>query len=139
MNIKLPQPVHESYKRHRKELLWQITLPVVLTVVVIIVLMVIINIATFRDGGDVARWAAISTIWIVFPVMITGVIFLAVLGGLVFLLARLLNIAPTYTGQAQDFVRKIAGYARRGADMAVKPVIGLEGIKASINAFLGRK
>jgi hypothetical protein len=139
MNTKLPQPVHLSYLKHRKQLTWQIILPIVLTSLLIIALIVLVNIATFRDNGDVGRWAAISTIWIVFPIMIAGVLFLVVLGGLVYLLARLLNITPTYTGQAQDFVHRIAGYAKRGADAVVRPVIGLEGIKASINAFLGRK
>ena len=139
MTTKIPQPVHLSYQKHRKQLMWQIILPIVLTTLLIIAGIVLINIATFRDGGDVARWAAVSTIWIVIPIMIGMLIFLAILGGLVYLMAKLLNITPMYTGQAQDFVHKIAGYIKRGADAVVKPVLGFEGIKASISAFLGRK
>ena len=139
MNTKIPQPVRLSYQRHRKQLMWQIILPIVLVSLFIVATIVLINIATFRDGGDVARWAAVSTIWIVIPIMIGLLIIFAVVAGLVYLMAKLLNIIPTYTGQAQDFVYKIAGYVKRGADAVVRPVIGLEGIKASINAFLGRK
>jgi len=119
--------------------MWQIVMPIVLTTLLLIALIVLINIATFRDGGDVARWAAVSTIWIVIPIMIGMLIFLAILGGLVYLMAKLLNVTPTYTGLVQDFVYKIAGYIKRGADVVVKPVLGFEGIKASINAFFGRK
>ncbi|HKJ37823.1 MAG TPA: hypothetical protein VJ972_03545 [Anaerolineales bacterium] len=139
MNAKLPQPVHLSYKKHRKEMMTQIILPVVLAVILIIALIVLINIATFRDGGDVARWAAVSTIWIVIPIMIGMLIFLALLLGIIYLLAQLLNVTPTYTGMAQDYVRKAAVYIKQGADAVVKPVIGLEGFLASVKEFFGRE
>lgn len=139
MNAKLPQPVHESYRRHRRQLGWQIILPVVLAALFIVALIVLVNVATFRDGGDVARWAAISTIWIVVPIMIGLVIVLALLVGLVYLMARLLNIAPNYTALAQDYVHKAAGYVKRGADAAVKPVFFVDGLGASIKAIFGRK
>lgn len=117
----------------------QIILPVVLTVVLIIALIVLINIATFHDGGDVERWAAVSTIWIVIPIMIGMLIFLVILGGLIYLLGKLLNITPTYTGMAQDYVRKAAVYIKRGADAVVKPVIQLKGFLAMVEAFFQRK
>ena len=139
MDTKIPRPVHLSYKKHRKERTTQIILPVVLTVVFIIALIVLINIATFRDDGDVARWAAVSTIWIVIPIIIGMLIFLVILGGLIYALAKLLNITPTYTGMAQDYVRKAAVYIKRGADAVVKPVIQLKGFLATLEAFFQRK
>ena len=134
-----PEPVHESYRRHRKQRTSQIILPMVLVAILFIGMIVLVNIATFRDDGDVGRWAAISTIWIVIPVCISGFIFLALLGGLVYLMARLLGVAPTYTGMAQDFVHKLAIRIRRAADMAVKPVFSVNGFGASLKALLGRK
>jgi hypothetical protein len=132
---KLPQPMHESYLRHRKQLTWQIGLPVALAVVLIIALIVLINIATFRDNGDVARWAAISTIWIVVPICIGMLLFLALLGGLIYLLSRLLNVTPRYTGLAQDYVYKAAGAVKRALDAVVNRVIAFQGILASIHEF----
>jgi len=139
MKAKLPQPVHESYLRHRREIAWQIILPVVLTALLIVALIVLVNIATFNQGGDVGRWAAVSTIWIIIPVMLAGLILLALIGAVIYLLARLLNIAPTYTGLAQDYVHKAVGYIKRAADAVVKPILLLDGIGASIKAFFGRK
>ena len=134
-----PKPVHDSYKRYRKQLISQIILPMVIAGLLFVAMIVLINVATFRDNGDVARWAAISTIWIVIPIMIASLIFLLVLGGLVYLMKRLLNITPTYTGLAQDFVHKLAIRIRLAADAVVKPVIFADGIGASINRLLGRK
>ena len=139
MKAIIHQPVHESYKRHRRQLTSQIILPMVLTAILFIALVVLINIATFRDNGDVGRWAAVSTIWISIPIIIMALVFLVVLGGIVYLLMRLLRIAPIYTGKAQDLAYKVDGYARRAADAVVKPIIALNGIGASIEAFLGRK
>jgi len=139
MKAVIHPPVHESYKRYRKQLVSQIILPMVLAALLFVGMIVLISVATFRDGGDVGRWAAISTIWIVVPIMIAALIFIVLLTGLVYLLRRLLQITPTYTGQLQDFINKIAAYIKRGADAAVKPVFFLDGIGASIKRLLGRK
>jgi hypothetical protein len=139
MKAVLPKPVHESYKRHRRQLTIQIILPVVIAILLCIAMVVLVNIATFRENGDVARWAAVSTIWIVAPVVVASLIFLLVLAGLVYLLGRLLNITPTYTGLAQDFVHKLMIRIRLAADALVKPVIFVDSIGASINRLLGRR
>ena len=135
----IPEPVHESYRRYRKQRTSQIILPIVLAAILFVGMVVLVNIATFRDNGDVGRWAAISTIWIVVPIGLAGLIFLALLGGLVYLMARLLGVTPTYTGRVQDFVHRLAIRIRRAADMAVKPVISVNGFGASLKALLGRK
>jgi len=139
MKAVLPKPVHESYRRHRKQLTSQIILSMVLTALLFIALAVLINIATFRNNGDVARWAAISTMWIVIPFFVVGFVFLALLVGLIYLLARLLGIAPIYTNKAQNFVHKLAIRIRLAADATVKPVIFLDGIGVTIKTFLGMK
>ena len=118
--------------------MWQIILPMVLTSLLLIALIVLINVATFRDGGDVGRWAAISTIWLVIPIMLGLLIVTALLGGLVYLMQKLLNITPTYTGMAQDYVHIGAGYVRRALDAIIRPVLQLNGVLASINAFFER-
>ncbi|MCC6499173.1 MAG: hypothetical protein IT313_02780 [Anaerolineales bacterium] len=138
MKAKIPQPVHESYKRHRREMAWQIIFPVALAALLFVALIALINIAAFNQGGDVARWAAVSTIWIVVPVLIVGFIVLIVLAALIYLMKRVLGVTPTYTGIAQEYVHKAALYVRRGTDMAIKPVLFLDGIGASVKRFFGK-
>lgn len=135
----LPKPVHESYKRHRQQRAVQIILPVVVAAILFLGLVVLINIATFGKNGDVARWAAISTMWISIPVCIMGFVFLALLVGMVYLMGRLLGVAPIYTNQAQNFVHKLAIHIRRAADAVAKPFINLDSYGATIKALLGRK
>jgi hypothetical protein len=139
MKAELPKPVHESYLKHRKQRTSQILLPVLLAAILFVTAIVLINIATFGNNGDVGRWAAISTMWIAIPTCIMGFAFLALVGGLIYLMGQLLGIAPIYTGKAQDFVHKLAIRIRRAADMSVRPIIAVNSYGATIKALLGRK
>ena len=138
MKANLPQPEHYSYLRHRKQRNTQIILPIVLSTLAFVGMIVWISFATFNQGGDVGRWAAISTIWVIIPMMVGGLIFLALLGGLIYLMARALSGLPYYTGIAQDYVYKARGYIVRGADMAVKPILALNGWLETARAFFER-
>lgn len=136
MKAKLPQrPEHYSYLKHRKQRVTQIILPVIISTLVFVGFIVWICLATFNQSGDVGRWAAISTIWIVIPVMVAGLIVLALLVGLIYLMARAIGGLPYYTGIAQEYVFIAEGYIKRAANMAVKPIIALNGWLETIKAF----
>lgn len=136
MKAQIPQrPEHYSYLKHRKQRVTQIILPVVISTLVFIGFIVWVSLATFNQGGDVGRWAAISTIWIVIPIMVGGLIVLALLIGLIYLMARAIGGLPYYTGIAQEYVFIAEGYIKRAANMAVKPIIALNGWLETIKAF----
>ena len=110
----------------------------ILAVLLVFAVAVVTGVATFSGNGDSPRWAAISTIWLVIPVMIFGLIFLIILIGLVYLLARGLKFSPPYTAKAQYYVNRATSAVKRFSDMATKPMLFLEGIKACLKAFFGR-
>ena len=138
MKAQLPSPEHYSYKLHRRQVISQVLLPVILAGLLFIGMIVLVSLATFRGGGDVNRWAAISTMWIVIPIMVAGLIFLVLFIGLIYLMARILSVLPTYTGLAQGYVFRIRGHIIHAADLAVKPIIELAGWIERVKAFLGR-
>lgn len=139
MKVEFPEPIHASYRRHRKQRITQILLPIILVTILFLASVVLVNIATFANNGDVGRWAAISTMWIAIPVCLMGFVFLLLLGGLVYGMGRLLGIAPRYTNRAQNFVHRLAIRIRRVVDMTVKPIFAVNGFGATIKALLGRK
>jgi len=134
----LPLPQHESYLKHRRQLMLQIILPVAIATLLLIALVVWIIVLTANGNQNVGRWASISAIWISFPILLVGLITLAILGGLVYLMMRLLGILPTYTGMAQDYVQLGALYIQRFTEAAVKPVFAVDGLAAYIKAIFGR-
>jgi hypothetical protein len=139
MKATLPKPQHASYRAHRKQVIWQVILPMVLAALLLIGLVVMISLATFQGEGESSRWAAVSTIWIVMPVIVAGLVALLILCGIIYLFARLLRITPTYTGLAQDFAHRLEARVRRVTGAAVKPVFMLEEIGAFLKALSGRR
>ncbi len=146
MNAKLPElaerlktpPAHYSYLKHRKQVMQKIILPVVLSALVLVGIVVWVSYATFSQGGDVGRWAAISTIWVIIPMLVGGLVVLAILGGLIYGMAKLLGALPYYTGIAQDYVIIARGYIIRAADMAVKPILAVNGWLETMKTFFER-
>jgi hypothetical protein len=139
MKVNLPHPQHASYLAHRRQVIWQVILPMVLTVLLLIALVAWISLATFRGGADVSRWAAISTIWIVLPVLLAGLIVLIVLLGINYLVMRLRGITPTYTGLAQDYVFRGAAVVKRVTKAAVQPVFLIDRLVGNVKGFIGRQ
>lgn len=132
------KPAHYSYLKHRNQVMRQIILPVALSALVLIAIVVWVSIATFSQGGDVGRWAAISTIWVIIPMLLGELVVLAILGGLIYGMARLLQALPYYTGIAQDYIFIARGYIIRGANMVVKPILALNDWLQTAKAFFER-
>ncbi len=123
MKAALRRPEHPSYKNHRNQVWTQILLPVLLAALVFIAVIILTSIAAFRNNGDVGRWAAISTIWLVLPVMIAGLILLIAIVVMIYLLARITRLIPPYTYQGQRFAYRVARGAKRIGEMARRPVL----------------
>ena len=138
MKAQLPRPEHYSYRLHRKQRTTQIILPIVLSTVVFLGITILVCVAALNANGNISTWAEISTIWLTIPMIIGGLIFLAILVGLIYLMVGALTNLPYYTSMAQDYIYIARSYIIRGADMVVKPVIDLEGFIERIKAFFGR-
>lgn len=140
MNRKLPvpQPDRASYLKHKRENTRQILLPVILSSVLILALFVLVAYSTFAENGDVERWAAISTVWIVIPLMALLLTVMAVLWAAVYGLHRLLNITPEYTGIAQEIVLRINAKTRWYAAEVTSRVIRFRAWVDTLQAFFKR-
>ncbi len=103
-------------------------LPVLLATIAILGLIALISISTFGGNGDVGRWAAISTMWLVIPAMVAEVAVLAVLAALIYLVSRLIGIIPPYSGRTQRIVHRIESTIRRGTDMLRRPSSGVRAL-----------
>lgn len=136
-HVQIPQE-HFSYTTHRRQAWLQIFLPILIAVAVILVVAVLTGLAAFGGTGDSVRWAATSTIWLLIPVMICGLLFLALLSGLVYLLARALQVLPSYTSSGQYYFNRVTSQIKRFSDTSTRPVFFLEEIKARVRAIFGR-
>ena len=134
----LPHPDRESFLKHKRETNRQILLPVVLSSLVIVALFVLVAYATFGQNGDVARWAAISTIWIVFPLMILMLGILILLMAMAYGLHKLLQESPDYTGAAQEYILRINAKIQWYAKEMTNRVIRFRAWVETLQSFLTR-
>jgi FtsH-binding integral membrane protein len=128
MKTGLRQVDHASTRKHRRQLWTQILLPVIVAVLVFSAVIALLSVATFRNNGDVGRWAAISTIWLVIPVMMVSLILVVLLGAMIYLLGWVTHIIPPYSYQAQRFARRVEAGVRRTAEIAHRPALILREI-----------
>jgi hypothetical protein len=126
---------HPSFRRHRRQVWTQILLPVLLVVAVVIAAIVAASLATFQRGGDPERWVAISTIWLAIPLLLGGLLVIAVLAAGAFLLARVAGVLPEYTFKVQAVTRRVESAVRRGGEMIRQPQLA---IRSLANRVRGR-
>lgn len=125
-----PRAAHFTYiKKHRQDVARQIILPVAFVAVMVLVLAALI-VFGFQSGGDVSKWAAIAIIWMVIPLMAILLGLVAMAWGLAYLLGRLLDVSPHYTGLAQAYVLWFNAQIVAWTDKLIAPIL-------QVKAWLG--
>jgi len=95
--------------------------------------------ATVMNGaGDVSRWAAISTMWLLIPVMLGALIVLVVVSALAFLTARVSGWIPAYSYRLQRIAVRAERGTQRAAEMIRKPVLAVRAAGQMVKQRIGR-
>lgn len=124
--------------RHRKQMVWQVWVPLIATIVILLALAVLAVIGAFRGSPQVDHWGAIAAIWVIIPVLITGIILMAIVGGSAYGVSVLLKHMPEWMLKAQLFMIHLALTVRRVADAATKPVFGVSTTSAKATTIWRR-
>jgi hypothetical protein len=123
--LSAPQPARFSYSKHRQDVARQIILPVAFVAVMVVVLAAL-TVLGFQNGGDVGKWAAIAIIWMILPLMAILLGVVAAAWGFVYLLTRLLQVSPRYTGKLQLYVVRFNTEVILWTDKIIQPILQLK-------------
>jgi hypothetical protein len=137
--IKTIEPeAHSSYRKHRRQTFWQVLLPVLLSVLVVLAgLVLLIMLANGGDpAGKLSVWADTSLIWVLLPMLGLGLMIILILGAVIYLLARLLKILPTYTAIVQHYFKVAEAWVKALADKVTHPVVKARGYQAGAGHLL---
>ncbi len=132
---KLPERNPVTHRKHRQEVFWQVTLPLLIGLAVLLTTAVLVVIAGFQGGEQVSLWADISTVWLILPVLFVAFIFLALTGGLAFLVTLLLRKLPPYARLVQDFFERVSDRVRQLSNKAVEPLLRAHGTAAALRSL----
>jgi hypothetical protein len=134
---------------HRREVFWQITLPLLVGTLILLVVVAGVIWAAASQAGDVNQWASASIIWMLVFAMFFTLIFLLIIAGLVYAVTWLLGTLPVYTLRLQDLFVIIRFRVEKFSDAVVEPVLRVRqngaagrefwrGLKAAIRQILHR-
>ena len=137
MNKKLPfVKKTTSYKAYKRDFLWQILLPMIIILIMVIAASVF---TAMRPPATASLWADISVIWLLIPVLFFALITLMILGGMVYGMAKLLDIIPTYTRKLYLLIRRATNKIEDIADASAKPIFFVEELSARIKSIFQQK
>lgn len=133
-----PLPERESYTRHRRDLAWKILFPVILFSLIVVGMAVVTAVAGYQTA-EVGRWSAISAIWLILPVMVLGLIFLALTIALIVLFSQLLEKSPPVFGKIQDTLLRVNARIVLAVDKVVDPILTVQSWSAGVRSLSRRK
>ena len=132
---KRPRPLSDP--KHRKQTFWQIWVPLCLSFLVILLLAVLAAISAGSSASPtVTKLSHLSTIYMITPVLIVGVVVLVLMGLVIYGMTRLIDILPVYTRMVQGFFRQIAEFFRMWSNRTVQPVLAIKSWWAGLKAAL---
>jgi hypothetical protein len=110
-----------THARHRREVLWQITVPVTVGVLILLALAAL---ATFQTNTEQASiWADISLMWMIVPTLIAALIFFVFLAASIYLVVRLIGVLPGYLFMAHGWLLLAGDRLRQAEGKIVEPVL----------------
>jgi hypothetical protein len=134
----LPERNPVTHQKHRHEVFWQITIPLLIGGILIVVPMclVVLGAATGAPGLD--KLASISLIWLILIAMVLTLITLIASVAFGYLITMSVSTIPPYARQAQDALALLSVRIKAVSDKAVEPFLRYHSFSASLGA-LGRR
>jgi hypothetical protein len=120
---------------HHHQVIWQITLPLVILALIFVVLIVAVSLS---GAGYQSRWADISLIWCLCPNLIVLLLCVGTLGGISFGLFRLQRMLPGKLFGLQKFGIKVRDGVQKASDAMVEPVLKVHSVQAGRKAMWQR-
>ncbi|HNT55792.1 MAG TPA: hypothetical protein PKG95_13825 [Anaerolineaceae bacterium] len=135
MNAKLPRPTTPQTPAHRKQVFWQIILPIVLAAAVVIAIIVLAALSPQGENAATGVWANISLIFMLIPLTFGLFILLATTVAISYGVHRLTNILPIYARLVQLHAERLTLLFKQWANQAADPAIAINSTKAGWDKF----
>lgn len=131
----LPEPNPVTRLAHRQQSLWQIKLPIAISILLVSVSGVMVLVAGFGRGAELSTLSDISVMWLIVPMLILGSMLVLVQIALIYLLFRFLPIIPGNSRKVQDFFVLLSKQVRKISDKSTEPFLRVHSMNASFAAF----
>lgn len=121
----LPERNPVTHAAHRREVWWQITFPLLIGGLLLLAVLVGVIVAAVGANQGVSRWADVSLIWLLLPVLPMAFLLLVVTAGITYGITALLRVFPGYARLVQDYFLLFEAKVKEIDDRIVEPVLKL--------------
>jgi hypothetical protein len=122
-------------KQHRKDVFWQIWLPVGVGAIAFMALGIMAAFSLQTGSESAARWGHIAVMWMILPLFVVGFAILALLLGLIFGVSKITQIVPEYSSVLLNFVQRITRTIRNYSNKGINPIIVFRSYKAGLQGL----
>jgi hypothetical protein len=136
-----PERNPKTHAEHKREVFWQITLPLVLGILLLLAALAAIIFSVTQPVTDVGRWADVSLMWMILPSLFFALIILVILIGFVYAISLLLRVIPRYARIIQLYFEQAKGKVGQLTNLMAEPVLWINSIWAAARRVgrLGKK
>ena len=129
----LPDPNPVTRRKYKRQVFWQIYIPMTICAAFSILLMVLGVLATI---AGVSKVADIALVWLLGPAIILAIINLVFLVLSIFGVGRVLAVLPPYFRIAQDTLNKYKHQVFSIDEKLTQPIIGVQTISAKLKGLI---
>jgi hypothetical protein len=126
-----------TYQKHRHEVLWQITVPLVVGAILILIPVVLVILASVTGVSQLNKLAQVSLIWLIIIGMVISLLVIIFTVTMIYAATAVLRTTSPVARQIQDTFLLIRLRVNQYADKAVEPILRYQSFMASMGA-LGR-
>jgi len=90
-------------------------------------------------AANVGRWAAVAELLLALPLILAGLLLLAVALALIYVLIYLIRRIPRYSGKLQDAAHTARSLTVRASDMLVRPAIEIDALLTAARSLVGKR
>lgn len=131
-NHQLPARNLDAQRKHRRQMFWQILLPVILGAAGLIALGVLSSLA---GDAKVSQGASAALIWLIVPNLLLCLVGLGIVVLMTVGVWKLNQVLPTYTYRLQQGIIRLGKNIDKVGDALVEPVLRTRGGAASFRAL----
>ena len=124
--------------KHRREVFWQIILPMGVGTLVLLAGLAAIIFSSIQPVTDLGRWRDVSLMWLILPTLFFALILLMILIGFTVAISFLMGVIPRYTHTIQYYIGWVKNKLSQITQVSVEPILRLNTIWAGVRHVYNR-
>lgn len=131
----LPERNPKTHAAHRREVFWQILLPLLIGFLFVLAAIAAIVFFAAQPASELDRWADVSLIWLILPSLFIALIILVILIGFVYAITLLLRLTPRYARIVQLYFEIGKARISQVSNLTIEPILRIRSLSAVLRRF----